>query len=269
MQKLRIALVVLAAAAAGMSLAAAQAPPVSAPATGTMVEYSSETRFQLDVQVPNAALATYLPVGWMSNVATQGAAKDANLRVIFIDRLTINGPDGKPVGKGSNRLVYLAAPVREPGGMNVQLIIGGITEDSADAPGPFGNYLLATRHLMRRSTTAPATGSGPTIETQDWDFAAATGEHLQLHLSYEKGVANKGALNDVRFYSAKNPAFFQISRQEQVLDIMRNVTTSPPDRVKEFSFKASGGSYAKLFDGTEKALSWDNILWINRTVLLP
>ena len=86
---------------------------------------------------------------------------------------------------------------------------------------------------------------------------------------YEKGVANKGPQNDARFYSAKTPAFFQISRQEQVLDILRNVTTNPPDRVKEFSFKGSGGSYAKLFDGTEKPLSWDNILWINRTVLLP
>jgi hypothetical protein len=39
--------------------------------------------------------------------------------------------------------------------------------------------------------------------------------------------------------------------------------------VKEFSFKASGGSYAKLFDGTEKLLSWDNILWINRSVFAP
>ena len=25
----------------------------------------------------------------------------------------------------------------------------------------------------------------------------------------------------------------------------------------------------KLFDGTEKVLSWDNILWIQRSVLLP
>ena len=54
-----------------------------------------------------------------------------------------------------------------------------------------------------------------------------------------------------------------------MLDILRNVTMNPPDRVKEFSFKGSGGSYAKLFDGTEKVLSWDNILWINRSVSLP
>jgi hypothetical protein len=39
--------------------------------------------------------------------------------------------------------------------------------------------------------------------------------------------------------------------------------------VKEYSFKGSGGSYSKLFDGSEKPLSWDNILWINRSVLLP
>jgi hypothetical protein len=233
----------------------------------TPVEHSSEARFQLDVHVPDAALKGYLPEGFAPNVAAQGAAKDANLRVVFIDRVTINGPDGKPVGKGSNRLVYLVAPVKDPSGANAQLVIGGITEDPADAPGPFGVYLLAATHKMQRSTSSAA--SGPILDTQDWSLAAATGEHLEMHIKYERGSANKANPADTKFYSAKNPGFFQISRQEQVLDILRNATTNPPDRVKEFSFKAGGGSYAKLFDGTEKLLSWDNILWINRSVLLP
>lgn len=232
----------------------------------TMVEYSAETRFQLDFHVPDAALAAFLPQGWTPNVAAQGPAKDANLRVIFIERLTINGPDGRPAGKGSNRLVYLAAPVKDPTGANVQLVIGGLTEDPADAPGPFGNYLLATTHTMQRSTSS---GAGPILDSQDWVFAAATGERLEMRIKFERGVANKGNPGETKFYSAKNPAFYQISRQEQVLDILRNVTTNPPDRVKEFSFKGGGGSYAKLFDGTEKVLSWDNIVWLNRSVLLP
>jgi hypothetical protein len=232
----------------------------------TMLEYSSEARFQLDLHVPDAVLAGFLPAGWTPNIAAQGAAKDANLRAVFIDRVTINGPDGKPVGKGSNRLVYLVAPVKDPGGANVQLVIGGLTEDSSDAPGPFGVYLQAATHTMQRSTSG---GAGPVIDSQDWVFAAATGERLEMHIKYERGVANKGAAADVRFYSAKNPNFYQISHQEQVLDILRNVTTNPPDRVKEFSFKAGGGSYSKLFDGTEKLLSWDNILWINRSVSVP
>jgi hypothetical protein len=233
----------------------------------TLVENSSETRFQLDLKVPDAALASYLPAGWMPNVATQGAAKDCNLRCVFIDRVTINGPDGKPVGKGSNRLVYLVAPVKDPAGANVQLVIGGLTEEPADAPGPFGVYLLATTHTMERSTSSGS--SGPIFESQDWVFSAASGERLEMHIKYERGVANKGNAADTKFYSVKNPTFFQVSRQEQVLDILRNVTTTPADRVKEFSFKGSGGSYAKLFDDTEKVLSWDNILWIRRSVLLP
>ena len=230
-------------------------------------EYSSETRFQLDLKVPDAALASYLPKGWVPNVAAQGAAKDCNLRAVFIDRVTINGPDGKPVGKGSNRLVYLVAPVRDPSGAAVQLVIGGLTEDPADAPGPFGNYLLATTHTMQRTTLAG--GGLPMLDSQDWAFGAATGEHLELHIKYERGVGNRTNPTETKFYSAKNPSFFQISKQEQVLDILRNVTTNPPDRVKEFSFKGSGGSFAKLFDGTEKVLSWDNIIWINRSVMLP
>jgi len=233
----------------------------------TVVESSLETRFQLDLHVPDAVLNAFLPSGWSPNIAAQGAAKDANLRAVFIDRVSINGPDGKPLGKtGSNRLVYLVAPVKDPSGAAVQLVIGGLTEDPADAPGPFGNYLLATTHTMQRSTSS---GAGAILESQDWVFAAASGERLELHIKYEKGVGNRTTPTEVKFYSAKNPSFYQISKQEQVLDILRNATTNPPDRVKEFSFKGSGGGYSKLFDGTEKLLSWDNILWINRTVSLP
>lgn len=232
----------------------------------TAVEHSAEARFQLDLHVPDAALATFIPQGFTLNVSPQGPAKDANIRVIFIDRMTINTPDGKPQGKGSNRLVYLTVPVKDAAGNNAQLVIGGITEDPSDAPGPFGVYLAAKSHKMQRSTVS---GSGPIMETQDWAFTAASGEHLEMRIRYEKGVANKSNPTDTRFYSAKTPTFFQISRQEQVLDILKNVTTNPPDRVKEFSFKGGGGAYAKLFDGTERVLSWDNILWINRLVSLP
>jgi hypothetical protein len=236
-------------------------------AAETAIEASSETRFQLDFKVPDAPLAAFLPQGFTPNVATTGAAKDCNLRVVFIDRVTINAPDNSPKGKGSNRLVYLVAPVKNPAGDAVQLVIGGLTEDPADAPGPFGNYLLATTHDMNWTTKSG--GAGPIQETQDWVFAAASGERLEMHIAYQRGTAAKRPSADTKFYSAKNPTFFQISRQEQVLDIMRNVTTTPEDHVRSFTFKGGGGSWSKLFDGTEKVLSWDNILWLNRTVLLP
>ena len=230
-----------------------------------LVENSLETRFQIDLKVPDAALNSFFPDGFTSSVAPQGPAKDCNLRLVFIDRITINGPDGKPIGKGSNRLVYLVAPAKDPSGNSVQLVIGGLTEDPDDVPGVFANYLLATTHEMRRTTSA----NGPILETQDWVFAAKSGEHLELHIKYERGTGNRVDPTDVNFYSAKNPTYYQISHQEQVLDILRNATTNPPDRVKEFTLKTSGGSYSKLFDSTVKVLSWDNILWIDRAVSNP
>lgn len=232
----------------------------------TLLENSSEVRFQLDLHVPDAALTPLLPPGFTLNVATQGPAKDCNLRAIFVDRLTINAPDGKPIGKGSNRLVYLAAPVKDASGANAQVVIGGLTADPSDAPGPFGNYRLATTATAKRSVT----GEGLSItETQDWLFHAASGEHLEMHITFERGVSNRGNASNTTFYSGSDPSKVQISKQEQVLEILRNPTTNPPDKVKAFSFKASGGSYAKLFDGTEKPVSWDNIVWMNRSVSTP
>jgi hypothetical protein len=251
----------------GRTLVAAGAFAVAAAAHAqTPIESSSEVRFQLDLHVPEAALTALLPPGFSLNVATQGAAKDCNLRAIFIDRLTINAPDGKPVGRGSNRLVYLAAPVRDVSGANAQLIIGGLTADPTDAPGPFGNYLHATTGSVKRTIVGEA---GAVLETQDWVFHAASGEHLELHITFERGIANRGNPSETKFYSAKNPATYQLSRQEQVLEILRNPTTNPPDRVKQYSFKGSGGAFAKLFDGTERIVSWDNIIWVNRTVSVP
>ena len=232
----------------------------------TPVEFSSEARFQIDLQVPDAALKALIPQGFTLNVAAQGPAKDCNVRLVFIDRVSVNAPDGKPVGKGAATLAWLVAPVKDATGANVQLVVGGLTSEATDAPGPFGVYLHAPTHTVQRSLSS---GSGPSMESQDWVFAAPSGERLEMHIKFERGAANKGRSADTRFYSAKTPEFFQISRQEQVLDILKNVTTNPPDRVKEFSLKAGGGSFAKLFDGTEKVLSWDNIVWINRLVLLP
>ena len=94
----------------------AQAPAAAPPPAAAYADLSSETRFQLDLHVPDAALSTFLPKGWTPNVSAQGPAKDANLRAIWVDRITINGPDGRPVGKGSNRFAYLAAPVKDASG---------------------------------------------------------------------------------------------------------------------------------------------------------
>jgi hypothetical protein len=152
-----------------------------------VVENSMESRFQLDLHVPDAAVTALLPQGFTMNVSAQGPAKDCNLRAIFVDRITINGPDGRPVGGGSRRFVYLAAPVKDPSGANAQLMIGGLVDDPSDAPGPFGVYLPATTHTMQRSTSSG--GAGPVIDSQDWVFQAASGSSCTSSTSTARPTA--------------------------------------------------------------------------------
>ena len=158
-----------------LTLLAAALACLAVPASAqTLIEQSLEHRFQLDFHVPDAALAKLLPAGWQANVATGGAAKDANLRLVFIDRIHVTGADGKPAGKGTNRVVWLAIPVKESASGTVgQMVIGGLTEDAQDAPGPFGTYIAASTHKMQRSLTLD---SGPVLATENWDFAAGSGK---------------------------------------------------------------------------------------------
>src|ERR1700675_4817585 len=69
-------------------------------------ENSAEFRMQLASQVKDAALQKMLPAGWQPQVATQGPAKDCNIRLIFIDRVDVTGADNAP--KTSSQLVFLA-----------------------------------------------------------------------------------------------------------------------------------------------------------------
>jgi len=245
---------------------AAPPAPVSIPATP--LEQSFEHRFQMDYQVDAAALARFLPAGFESAPAAAGPAKDCNLRVIFIDRINIVGPDNKPLGKGAERMVYFAAPVKETAtGASGQIIIGGLTDNADDAPGAFGNYLHATTARMSRDVSAD---NGVVTANESWEFRAASGEQVRMRVAYVPAPANRsGAAAQTRFFDPRDPRRFQIFQTDQVTDILRNVTTTPPDRVKSFSLTAGGGRLASLFNGKEKPLSWDSQRGYVRSVSVP
>ena len=253
-------------AVAGTLVAASLALAPQVALSQTMLEQAAEHRFQLDFRVNDAALAKMLPQGWEPVIATQGPAKDCNLRMIFIDRMAIMGGDGKPAARPTARLVYLAIPVKETAsGTTGQMIIHGLTEHAADAPGAFGVYQHASTAKMSRTVSA---SGGTMTGSEAWEFAAASGERMELNVEYERGPANKGGA-EVKFFYPSDPSKFQIFKTDQAIDIMRNPTTKPPDHIRKFSYKAGGGRIASLFDGTEKVVSWDSFPWYIRTVSAP
>jgi len=251
---------------AGGALLAAGAVGGVAPIAGaeTLVENSMEFRFQLDFHVNDAALQKLLPAGWEPVVATQGPAKDANVRVIFIDRIDVTNPDGTP--KTTDQLVYVAIPVKQTGTSNAgQMIIGGLVSDAKEAPGPFGNYMAASAKASRSFGTA----NGVTQGEENWEFVAPNGERFETHLKYERGAGRKNATQEVKFFNPGNPSSYQIFKVDSGIDIMKNASVPVKDRVKEFSYKVSGGKLGALFDGTEKVLSWDSFHTYNRAILTP
>src|ERR1700758_4013220 len=133
----------------------------------TFVEQRAEFRMQLDFVVPDAALRKFLPAGWEPNIATQGPAKDCNLRMIFIDRVDITKQDGSPAEPGSNQLVYFAIPIKQAAtNTQGQMLIFGLTADAKDAPGPFGVYVHANNNRMTRTTSGAA--GEPAITEEHW-----------------------------------------------------------------------------------------------------
>jgi len=231
----------------------------------TLLEHSAETRMQLDFVVADAALKAFLPAGWETDVATAGGAKDCNLRMIFVDRSDITGPDGAP--KGTSQLVYLEVPVKKPGAdLAGRMVIGGLTADAKNAPGPFGVYKAAASHRLERSTTGAV---GQPIQTaENWEFVGPGGERMELHVKYERRVARRGT-GEIKLFSGADPSFYQIVKLAQGLDPMRNATVPSRDTVGEFQYKGTGGILGTLFDGRERVVSIDSIHWNDRAIYLP
>jgi hypothetical protein len=240
---------------AAPALAQAPAPPTN------IVEKSSDYRFQMDYQVNQAALNKLLPTGWESAVAAQGPAKDCNIRLIFVERSNIVGPDNRVLRNGKDMLAFIEAPVRQSGGtVTGRMILAGISSASA------GGVMLPARTTnVSRSRNVQ---NDTAVVTEDWEFVAASGERLQLHVQYRPQPTNVGA-GETRFFDPADPSKVQLWRTETATDIARNVTTTPPDRVTQFSYRVSGGKFAALFDGSEKALSWDAQPIYSRTVVQP
>ena len=251
---------------------AAPPPPPKPPSSraavaGTWVETSTEVRMQLDFAVNPEALAAFIPTGYEVNIAAQGPAARANIRVIFIDRVAVTGPDNRALGSGMNSLVYLAVPARDTAAQqNVQIIIGGIVSDPADAPGPFGNYIAASDFSVTRSQSA---GPAGVTGEESWNFTTASGEHLAFSVDYTRAAVNRGAgENTTRFLAGQDPSKVQLFRINQGLDITWNVTTQA-DRVGDYEWSGGGGAFATLFDGTEELLSIDVINPYEREVYTP
>ena len=126
---------------------------------------------------------------------------------------------------------------------------------TAPPPPPSARWSRRRRSPRARSI---ATANGVTTVTEDWDLTGAGGEHARLHVKYVRGPANRAA-SDVRFVNPANPGAVRHGATPSRKPT--SPATSPPRRrtgCRNSRSRRAAASSPPLFDGTQKALSWDS-----------
>ena len=227
-----------------VTLFAVAGPSVSAQ---IVTEWSAETRVALSFHVNDAALQKMLPPGWTSAPSTGAGNKGVNLTVNFIDRQVALDGEGKTYRTGTSRYIVLAVPARNAAGDANTVIVGGL---SPEGLGAYGVNLKTVVSRVDRASSAQGEEGGRGEE--HWEFAAKSGERIELQIAFRRSPAVKTHA-ETKLRSALHHDFTRSYRIDQAADVVRSLST--PDRVERLTFRASGAGFAPLFDGQEREVS--------------
>ena len=224
------------------------------------VSTDASVRTLLNYRAPAGAVEKLLPAGWQVDVPTSGPGAGANLRITFIDGVWAHDAQGKPQpATGRNITVGVPVKMQETRGV---MLFGGYTTGAA--PGVYSVFTKSTTTSQRSYRTG---ADGVATVEEAWDVKGDGGDAIQFQLHYARGVA-AGEKVDVRIYSGAKPEFYRVYRYTQAVDVVRGAGAAP-ERVKSFTFKASGPKLAPLFDGTEQLISIQALPYYSRQVYLP
>jgi hypothetical protein len=219
----------------------------------------ASVRTLLYYKAPSAAVQKMLPDGWEVDSPSSGPSAGANLRIVFIETVWSETAQGKSLPPG--RPIVISVPAKKKGAEDRgEMVIGGLS----NGPGPYGVYAHASTTSQR--TLLTDTHDAATIE-ESWNSKADNGDAIELQLQYVRGVAATSK-TEVRDYSAAKLGFYRIYRYTQAADVLRGVGASS-ERLKAFTFKATGPTLGPLFDGTEQIVSITAQPYYSRQIFLP
>lgn len=226
-----------------------------------VTEWSIESRTTLSFRVNEGAVQRLLPPGWTAAPSTAATNRGGNLTVVLIERQLVLDGQGKLLRTGTSRYVVLAVPARNAANEVNTVIVGGL---SPEGSGAYGAYLTAGIARVERSAAAQGEDAGQA--TEHWEFAAASGEHLELRLSFRRAAPVRSHV-ETTMRSGTHPEVTRTYRIDQAVDLLRSAATD--DRIVALTFSATGPSFASLFDGAEQLLSVTSLPWYAREVAVP
>jgi hypothetical protein len=237
-------------------------PPVEAE---TLVESSVETRTMLAFRVGQNALQRWMSEPLLITSMPGGPFKDANLFVVFMDKLVKFDAQGSAISGGNDRAVIFAAVAKRPETEKPNLyVIRIFTADARTLPGAYKNSVLAS---VRREQTVKMVDLEPGTDEQQWDIRDSAGGMIEFRLRSQRGLPTPGKVEQ-NIYSAVEPDFFRIYRIDQGMDVVRSLSAGI-DRVQSYEFRVTAAELRELFDGSEQLVSIATVPWYLRQIFLP
>ena len=232
----------------------------------TLVGSNVDNRIVVALRVGQAELQGWLPAPWQLNPAPKGPFKDANLFVIFVDRLLGQDPQGKPAAGGTFRIVALAAPAKNPQTGESAPFVLRIYAPHEDISlyNPYKNSVQAT---IRREHTMKCGGLGPGTGSELWEVQDKAGGTLQFRMAYQRAIPRR-AKQEVKPRSAVEPTFYRIYRYDQGSDLVKSIPAGI-NRVQDYQLRVKVPDLGKLFDGTEQLVGVVVVPWYVRKLYLP
>jgi hypothetical protein len=232
----------------------------------TFVQWNAEQRTYLWMIVNRAEVQRLIPAAWEIAPVPTGASKGANFLVGFLDQLLVLDGQEKPLGGGTGRGVVFGTPARnkETGeaGFFVTRIFGGGGANTP--PGAYKNTLPASVRLGRTQQGIDAMAA---TTTESWEVKPTTGGSIELKLQYQGGPPLRSKA-ELKVYSAVEPTFFRIYRNDQGLDVVRSIPGGI-DRVQSYQLRVDVSELRSLFDGHEQLVSIVSLPFYIRHTHLP
>ena len=231
----------------------------------TLVQQNVDNNVVVTLRVAQAEAQSWLPAPWQVNPVASGPNKDANLLLVFFDRLLNLDGGGKPAAGGAERGLAVVVPAKNSKTDEIaNYVVRIYTSNPQSVPGAYKNSAPAT---IQRDQTLKGADTSSGVVNEVWTLRDSSGGAVEFRTQYQRGVPARSK-QETKTRGGPDPEFFRIYRVDQGVDVVKSVPTGI-DRTQNTQLRVTMAELRKLFDGSEQIVSISAVPWNLRQVSLP
>ncbi len=209
-----------------------------------------------------------MPAAWQLDPPRSGPLQGANFIVVLVDRVFDDDANGQPRSRGTNPLILIVAPGRQPEtGRTASVILGGFASNPASVP---GFYRVNRASAVRVEQTIKSQDPDAEEVTDVWEAHEGLGHALlEVRLRSVRQLSTRTRdRGETYAVSTKDPALWQRHTFDAAVDVVKSVPQGI-DQLREYTFRLTVPEYRQLFDGSEQLVGIAAASWHMRRVFVP